>query len=137
VRRLREGVFGSGETKTDVVIHSHMQVAADEIERLRAERDRLRDALRYWLHDGEVRDFGEWFEVGCKIARAALKSKKPAQHSGRRDMSDNVKQPPATDTYQLDPPPPRGCICPPGANRDCESPTCPRKPLRPLWGSVQ
>jgi hypothetical protein len=47
--------------------------AAAEIERLRAERDRLRDALRYWLHDDEVRDFGEWFEVGCKISRAALK----------------------------------------------------------------
>jgi hypothetical protein len=42
-------------------------------ERLQAERDRMREALRYWLHDGEVRDFGEWFEVGCKIARAALK----------------------------------------------------------------
>ena len=25
--------------------------------------------------------------------------------------------------------PPRGCICPPGANKDCESPSCPRKPL--------
>ena len=37
VERLREGVFGSGETKTDTVIHAHMQVAADEIERLRAE----------------------------------------------------------------------------------------------------
>lgn len=24
----------------------------------------------------------------------------------------------------------RGCICPPGANRDCESPTCPRKPVQ-------
>ena len=24
----------------------------------------------------------------------------------------------------------RGCVCPPGANRDCESPTCPRKPTQ-------
>jgi uncharacterized protein (DUF3084 family) len=39
VKRLREGVFGGDETKTDVVIHSHMQAGADEIERLRAERD--------------------------------------------------------------------------------------------------
>jgi hypothetical protein len=39
--------------------------AADEI-------DRLREALRYWLHDDEVEDFGEWFEAGCKIARVAL-----------------------------------------------------------------
>jgi hypothetical protein len=43
------------------------------IRQLEAERDRLREALRYWLHDDEVRDFGEWFEVGCKISRAALK----------------------------------------------------------------
>lgn len=35
VERLREGIFGSDETKTDTVIHAHMQVAADEIERLR------------------------------------------------------------------------------------------------------
>ena len=35
VERLREGVFGTDETKTDAVIHSHMQAAADEIERLR------------------------------------------------------------------------------------------------------
>lgn len=35
VERLREGVFGSDETKTDTVIHAHMQVAANEIERLR------------------------------------------------------------------------------------------------------
>jgi hypothetical protein len=27
-------------------------------------------------------------------------------------------------------PPPVGCICPPGANKDCEAPLCPRKPLR-------
>jgi hypothetical protein len=24
--------------------------------------------------------------------------------------------------------PPRGCICPPGANKECENQTCPRKP---------
>lgn len=24
---------------------------------------------------------------------------------------------------------PRGCICPPGANKDCENQFCPRKPL--------
>jgi chromosome segregation ATPase len=45
----------------------------DQARTLRGERDRLREALRYWLHDDEVRDFGEWFEAGCKIARAALK----------------------------------------------------------------
>ena len=43
VERLREGVFGTDETKTDAVIHSHMQAAADEIERLRAERDEAID----------------------------------------------------------------------------------------------
>jgi len=26
--------------------------------------------------------------------------------------------------------PPRGCICPPGANKDCEAPMCPRKPFK-------
>lgn len=35
VLRLREGVFGSDETKTDAVIHSYMQAAAVEIEQLR------------------------------------------------------------------------------------------------------
>jgi hypothetical protein len=45
VKRLREGVFGGDETKTDVVIHSHMQAGADEIERLLAERDRLQAGL--------------------------------------------------------------------------------------------
>ena len=45
VERLREGVFGTDETKTDAVIHSHMQAAADEIERLRAECQRLADEV--------------------------------------------------------------------------------------------
>ena len=27
-------------------------------------------------------------------------------------------------------PPPRGCICPPGANKECENQFCPRKPHR-------
>ena len=36
VDRLREGVFGGDETKTDAVIHMYMQVAAAEIGRLRA-----------------------------------------------------------------------------------------------------
>ena len=26
-------------------------------------------------------------------------------------------------------PPPRGCICPPGANKECENQYCPRKAL--------
>ena len=26
-------------------------------------------------------------------------------------------------------PPPRGCICPPGANKECENQCCPRKAL--------
>ena len=71
VERLREGVWGRAR-RADAVIQANMQEGADEIERLRAEQDRLREALRYWLHDDEVRDFGEWFEVGCKISRAAL-----------------------------------------------------------------
>ena len=29
-------------------------------------------------------------------------------------------------------PQPRGCICPPGANLTCESPTCPRKGVQTL-----
>ena len=45
VERLREGVFGSDETKTDAVIHSHMRVAADEIEWLRKERLKLIEDL--------------------------------------------------------------------------------------------
>ena len=36
VKRLREGTFGSDETKTDCVLTAYMHQAADEIERLRA-----------------------------------------------------------------------------------------------------
>lgn len=28
----------------------------------------------------------------------------------------------------------RGCICPPGANKDCENQCCPRKPLPSVTG---
>lgn len=38
---------------------------------------------------------------------------------------------PAMPTYSL-PSAPAGCICPPGANLQCQSPTCPRKPPRRL-----
>jgi hypothetical protein len=27
-------------------------------------------------------------------------------------------------------PMPQGCICPPGSNKDCENPACPRKPMQ-------
>ena len=27
---------------------------------------------------------------------------------------------------------PRGCICPPGANKECENQYCPRKPVPPV-----
>lgn len=38
-------------------------------------------------------------------------------------------------TYQLTPTPP-GCICPAGANRECENPGCPRKSRQPsTWAS--
>lgn len=30
---------------------------------------------------------------------------------------------------------PMGCICPPGANKDCESPVCPRKATSP-WATL-
>jgi hypothetical protein len=33
-------------------------------------------------------------------------------------------------------PPPRGCICPPGANKECENPTCPRKPRSTISSQV-
>lgn len=36
---------------------------------------------------------------------------------------------PGAGTYTLyTNPPPRGCICPPGANKECENQYCPRKP---------
>lgn len=46
VERLREGVLGSGITKTDTFLHSTMQEAADEIEKLRAENERLTNNVR-------------------------------------------------------------------------------------------
>jgi hypothetical protein len=38
---------------------------------------------------------------------------------------------PPMPVYSL-PQTPVGCICPPGANLQCENPTCPRKPRPPL-----
>ena len=35
----------------------------------------------------------------------------------------------ANGTYSTYVPPPRGCICPPGANKECENQYCPRKAL--------
>ena len=58
VERLREGVFGSDETKTDTVIHAHMQVAAAEIERLRTENAALRAALQ-WMVDNDETNEGD------------------------------------------------------------------------------
>jgi hypothetical protein len=46
--------------------------AADELEALRSEIARLREALEDLLDDSEVHDFGEWFEDRLKQARAAL-----------------------------------------------------------------
>jgi hypothetical protein len=31
---------------------------------------------------------------------------------------------------------PHGCICPAGANKDCENPACQRKPFKPVGGYV-
>lgn len=91
VRRLREGVFGSDETKTDKVIHTHMQDAADEIEWLRAERNMWRQentkkqiaceqmgarivALEAEAMKNEriTTDFAEGFRVGFEAARTEL-----------------------------------------------------------------
>ena len=76
VERLREGVFGSGETKTDVVIHSHMQVAADEIERLLAERDEAVATLAlYRAENGCTRGqrTTQWCGEATKLRRAWLR----------------------------------------------------------------
>lgn len=42
-----------------------------------------------------------------------------------------MKQPgyPGAGTYTSYIQPPRGCICPPGANKECENQYCPRKAL--------
>jgi hypothetical protein len=32
-------------------------------------------------------------------------------------------------------PTPMGCICPPGANLECQNPRCPRKPAPPLYAT--
>ena len=43
-----------------------------ELQCLRAENARLREALIALLDDAEVHDFGEWLEARMKQARAAL-----------------------------------------------------------------
>lgn len=40
-----------------------------------------------------------------------------------------LKQMAGVGTYGTYTPPPRGCICPPGANKECENQYCPRKAL--------
>jgi len=35
--------------------------------------------------------------------------------------------PPGAQPVPAYTPPPMGCICPPGANKDCENPACPRQ----------
>lgn len=81
VERLREGVFGANETKTDAVIHSHMQAAADEIERLRAERDEAVATLaRYRAENGCTRGqrttqwCGEAASLQLEVARLQQES---------------------------------------------------------------
>jgi hypothetical protein len=73
--RLSDGKHTHVRVTTGVLTDMADTLAAllARAESAEAERDRLRGAVRYWLHDDEVRDFGEWFEAGCKIARAALK----------------------------------------------------------------
>ncbi len=39
-----------------------------------------------------------------------------------------------TQPMPMPAPQPFGCICPPGANRDCENPFCPRKAPLPNLG---
>jgi hypothetical protein len=46
-----------------------------ELDNLRAENARLREALAALLDDAEIQDFGEWFEDRLKQARAALEVK--------------------------------------------------------------
>jgi hypothetical protein len=41
-------------------------------------------------------------------------------------LSDYLVPPPAAPTYLITAVP-IGCICPPGANKECERPDCPRK----------
>ena len=46
-----------------------------EVDALRAENARLREALVALLDDSWVHDFGEWFEARLKQAQAALEMK--------------------------------------------------------------
>jgi hypothetical protein len=75
VERLREGVWNRAR-RADAVIHANMQDGAAEIERLRAERDRLRDALKDIESPSiDIVCHGSWeaFEWAMERAADALK----------------------------------------------------------------
>jgi hypothetical protein len=76
VERLREGVWGRAR-RADAVIQANMQDGADEIERLRAkrdriqaERDRLLTALLTWLCADDAGDEQERINAITQARRA-------------------------------------------------------------------
>lgn len=56
----------------------------------------------------------------------------PACHTRHLPGATCHQWPAAVPSYPVLTPTPTGCICPPGANMQCENPTCPRKPRPPL-----
>ena len=44
----------------------------------------------------------------------------------------NYYPPAQPATFQVTTTPVVGCVCPPGANKDCENPLCPRKAPKPM-----
>lgn len=71
VERLREGVFGSDEAKTDNVLHSYMNQAADRIEALEKQRDELLAAL-----EEAIAGMGGSYAIWSVKAKAAIASVK-------------------------------------------------------------
>jgi hypothetical protein len=81
------------------------------------------DRYRNWLTDEQ------WAE-GCKKVQKDIKegkAKKADVPRGTMGMDSPVGVGPMGGLVQYQA---IGCICPPGANIQCENPACPRKPLR-------
>lgn len=79
VKRLREGTFGTDETKTDNVINGHMTRAAAEIEKLRKENAELLATCQGWANT--VSEFTRKRDEALERADAAIEALRVAQEA--------------------------------------------------------
>jgi hypothetical protein len=72
---------------------------------------------------------GEPIICGCGLRAGQTCSQQPCLRVYWSALSPKVTVTPWPSLHTV------GCICPPGSNKDCESPVCPRKPHRNVTSS--